>query len=146
VSVRGECAALIAVALAGCGGGSSPAGPPPGGGTTTSTFMGRARTTDANGCIGEAHRITAGAGAVSVTLVQSNPAGPMVVQLCSPTAVNHDTDCTVNRSRIDVGQTLNGTVTGGTQQDLVLNTADCGPARPVTPVEVAYTVSVLFPR
>jgi hypothetical protein len=139
-------AALMAVAVAGCGGGSSPAAPPPPAGTTTSTFMGRARTTDTNGCTGDVHRISAASGTVSVTLVQAAPAGPLVVQLCAPTAVNHDTDCTVNRSRIEVGQTLMGTVAGGAQQDLVLNMADCGPSRPVTPAEVAYTVSVVFPR
>ena len=144
--MRNTLAALIALALSGCGGGSSPAAPPPAGGTATSTFMGRARTSDMNGCSGDVHRIVAGAGGVSVTLVQANPAGPLVVQLCSPTAVNHDTDCSVNRARIEVGQTLNGTVTGGSAQDLVLNTADCGPTRPATPVEVAYTVSIVFPR
>jgi hypothetical protein len=108
--------------------------------------MGRARTTADNGCTGDVHRISAGGGSVSGTLVQATPSGPLVVQLCSPTAVNHDTDCTVNRSRIEVGQTLMGTVTGGAQQDLVLNTAGCGPTRPVTPAEVAYTVSVAVPQ
>ena len=143
--MRMTAAALAVLAAAGCGG-SSPAAPPPAGGTTTSTFMGRARTSDMNGCSGDVHRISAGAGPVSVTLVQAAPAGPMVVQLCSPTAVNHDTDCSVNRARIEIGQTLNGTVAGGAQQDLVLNTADCGPTRPATPAEVTYTVSVVFPR
>ena len=83
---------------------------------------------------------------MSVTLVQTTPRVSLMVQLCSPSAVDHSRDCSINRQRIDVGQTLSGSVTGGAAQVLILNPLNCGGGAPPEPVPIAYTVSVVYPR
>lgn len=143
-------AAAIAVLLGlGCGG-SGPASntgmPGPSGGPVTATFMGTARSSGPNSCGGDALPIDAGSGEVSVTLVQATPATPLLVQMCAPSATNHERDCSINRSLIAVGETKRGSVTGGRSQVLALNPGDCGNGQPPQFPSIAYTVSVVYPR
>jgi hypothetical protein len=69
----------------------------------------------------------------------------VAVQVCHPTAVNHDTECTVPPfHRIDVGRTLGGTIKGGRDQVLSVYPRDCripGAAA----ITIDYTVSVEHP-
>jgi hypothetical protein len=139
-------AASIAAMLATACGGSSPSAPGPSGGPTTTTFSGTARSSGPNSCGGDTLDLNAGDGEASVTLVQSTPSTPLLVQLCSPTATNHVNDCTINRATIQVGQTLRGRVIGGRTQVLALNPADCGNGQPPQFTSIAYTVSVVYPR
>ena len=81
-----------------------------------------------------------------MTLLETSPRVALIVQLCSPTAVNHSRDCTINRQRIDVGQTLSGALRGGAVQKLAFNPLNCGGGTPAEPTPIAYTATVTFPR
>jgi hypothetical protein len=139
-------AAAAAAMLATACGGSSPAAPGTSTGPVTTTFNGTARSSGPNSCGGDALTLDAGSGEVSVTLVQASPSTPLLVQMCAPTATNHMNDCSINRTTIQVGQTLRGTVVGGRSQILALNPGDCGNGQPAQFPSIAYTVSVVYPR
>lgn len=137
--------AAVVLGAAACGGGT-PTEPAPEGGTVTATLTGTARASNATSCGGDSLAIDAGSGEVAVTLVQTTPSTPLIVQLCAPTATNHATDCSINRTTIAVGETRTGTVRGGRSQLLALNPADCASGQPPQFPSIAYTVSVRYPR
>lgn len=136
------------LAFAACGGGGSgsPSTPASPAGNATATFMGTARSTGPTDCAADSHQISAGSGTVTVTLVETSPRVALIVQLCPPTAVDHSRDCTINRQRIEVGQTLSGPRQGGAGQTLVFNTLNCGGGGAPEPAPIAYTASVMYPR
>ena len=83
---------LAAALLAGCGGGGGAGPTMTPGGTTTTTFMGTSAVDAAGGCSSASrHDFSAGEGTIQVTLVQAL-AGAAGVQVCHPTAANHNTD------------------------------------------------------
>ena len=108
--------------------------------------MGTARSTGLTSCEADSHTITAGDGSVSVTLVQASPRVALLVQLCPPTATDHSRDCTINRQRIEVGQTLRGARQGGSAQTLAFNPLNCGGGGSPEPEPIAYTASVVYPQ
>jgi hypothetical protein len=127
-----------------CGGnGTTPTAP---GGTATSTFTGTTSSNAPGSCTGDSHRINASQGTLTVTLVQTAPSVPLIVQLCAPGAVDHTRDCTINRTRMEVGQSLSGTLRGGSVQELAFNPLSCGGGAPPPPTPINYTASVLYPR
>ena len=132
--------ALLAL-LAGCGGDGSPASA---GGSSTASFSGTTSSNAPGSCSGDSHRINAGQGTLAVTLVQSS-GGALMVQLCSPGAVDHTRDCTINRTRIEVGRTLSGTLRGGSLQELAFNPLSCGGGEPPPPAPISYTASLVYP-
>jgi hypothetical protein len=113
-------------------------------GSRTESFSGTGQLDGSGGCSSAGHRFTTGQGNLAITLVTST--GPTVaVQVCHPTAMNHDSECTVPPfQRIDVGQTLSATVKGGRDQVLSVYPPGCG--TPGTPATIDYTVSVEHPN
>jgi hypothetical protein len=149
LALRASIASLaVLTSSAGCGGGGGGAAPtsPPPSGTNTVTVTGTSRSAGPTTCSADNHVLNAGDGPVTVTLVQTTPAVSLIVQVCSPTTTNHQTDCSINRQRIDVGQTLSGTIRGGRVQHLSFNTLNCGPgALPPEPAPIVYSAAVTHP-
>ena len=141
--VRAAAAALVMAALATCGGGP-PASPQPGG-TRTDTFSGTGTVNTGGGCSPGSHAFnTAGAGTITVQVVQSNL--PNVgIQICHPGALNHATDCTVPPwTTIAANGTLTATIRGARAQTISVTAAGCDTTT-VTAATLNYTVNVTYP-
>ena len=139
-------AVVCCAVLCSCGGGSGGAAPPPGPATTeTRTFTGTTHANSATSCGGDSHDFEAREGTVAVTLVQSTDGTALSLQVCAGGIDNND--CTINQSRIAVGQTISGARKGVAQQNLKLLPLNCSPAGgPVPAGPIAYTASVSFQR
>ncbi len=110
----------------------------------TETYSGQTRGAPTGGCLGDSHNLSVAEGAVAVTLVQSTGSTEMRVQVCAGGIDNND--CTINQTRIVVGQTLTGARKGAAAQNLKLLSSACvtGSADALSPVD--YTVTVTYPR
>jgi hypothetical protein len=141
---RASAAAFVLMALCGCGGGSgSPTGAT---GPQTETFTGTATLTPSGVCSNTGHPFNSGEGNLAITLVQSSGNVPVAVQVCHPTATNHDAQCTVPPfARVELGMTLRAALKGGRAQVLTIYPAGCGAPGADTAATVAYTVTVEHP-
>jgi hypothetical protein len=145
---------VLAIAgLAGCGGGGGDAAAPTPPTTTLApappvqdsrTFVGTTRATGLLSCGGDSHDLQTREGTIAVTLVDSTDKITLVLQVCADGIDNND--CTINQTRILVGQTLSGPRKGGTRQNVKLLTPNCGGGGPPPDGPVAYTVSVSYFR
>lgn len=126
---------------AGCGGSpSSPGimGPQP----ASYTFGGTTRATGPGSCTGDSHPFEAPEGQIAITLVQTTPAESLTVQVCPNSTTYAQTDCTVTRRVINVGQTIAEPRRGGSAQSLSLLPLTCGTNAPPSPHPIAYTAMV----
>jgi hypothetical protein len=73
-------------------------------------------------CGGDSHTFSAADGPISITLVQSTQNTGLSVQVCSGNDVGQ---CTINQTRIVVGQTLTGARRGGASQTLKFLPLSC---------------------
>ena len=145
-------AALFASVACG-GGGGGPTTPPtpapnPGtGGSTSSTFSGTSSYNGAGGCSSPSrHDFSAGEGTVVVTLTQAS-ASAAGIQLCHPTAANHNTDCTIPPfAPVTVGGSVSATLKGGRSQTVTVYPDACGRAGSFPASDLSYTVNVSYPR
>jgi len=131
--------------LPACGG--VPAGPSTDPGEVTRTFMGSARIAENGGCasLTPSNEFSAGAGTLTVTLVQAT-APRLMVQVCAPGEANH-TQCTVPPfSILAPGQSLSATVKGGRTQVVTAYPEGCGGPGSVPGAAVDYVISVVHPR
>jgi hypothetical protein len=113
----------------------------------TETFSGRAQLSAAGGCSSPGHAFNSGEGTLAITLIQSSDNTQVAVQVCHPTATNHDTQCTVPPfHRILVGNTLRATLMGGRAQVLTVYPSGCGRPGPATAADISYTVTVEHPN
>lgn len=154
VRVNGYCVLVMAL-LSGCGGGSGGAGPttptpapaPGSGGTTTSTFTGTSSYNGGGGCSSPSrHDLSAGEGTIEVTLVQAS-ASAARVQVCHPTAANHNTDCTIPPfASVALGGSVSAVLKGGRSQTVTVYPDACGRAGTFPAAQLSYTVSVAYPR
>ena len=137
---------LAAAALAACGNdGRDGFGPSPGLVTRTEVFEGTTRALADGTCAGDTHTFEAGAGAVSVTLFQTTPSVPLLVEICSP-GTQTLPRCTLTRRQITVGQTLTATRNPDVQQVLTFAPLTCGGGGVFTPTTVEYTSTVIHQR
>lgn len=68
------------------------------------------------------------------------------VQVCHPTAVNHNTDCTVPPfATIAPGQPAVATLKGGRVQVVTVFPEACGAPGTPEPATVTYTIAVTYP-
>jgi hypothetical protein len=114
----------------GCGG-NSPSSPTSSQ-SQTDEFIGITRSMDL-GCGTQGHGFTAANGPISVSLVQTNPATSLWVDMCPPTAagaVPVVANCTFFHRQIDVGQTLEATRKGGAEQVVWFWPLTCGTGPP----------------
>jgi hypothetical protein len=128
----------------GCGGSSGGPAPTPASAVVTESYSGRTQGTANGSCGGDSHNLSMADGAVSVTLVQTTGGTPMTVQVCSGGI--DDNNCTINQTRITVGQTLTGARKGATSQNLKLLSSACVSGSPEATVPVDYTVSITYTR
>ena len=145
VSTRGS-GLLVMALLAGCGGGGGPTTTTPSG-TTTTTFMGTSSVGATGGCSSPSrHDFSAGEGTIQVTLVQAS-AGAAGVQVCHPTAANHNTDCTIPPfASVALGGSVSAVLKGGRSQTVTIYPDSCGRAGSFPAAQLSYTVSVTYPR
>jgi hypothetical protein len=131
--------------LGACGGGTAaPTPTPTPSGPQTSVFSGSASLNGTGGCSSPGHAIATGAGTVSVTVTQSS-AARVALQVCSPTAVNHATECTVAPfASVAVGSAVSATLKGGSAQVITVFPDGCGAAGSPA-VTVTYTISATYP-
>lgn len=134
---------VVAVALSGCGGGSSssptPSPSPAATGTETVTFTGIANPS----CQGEGHIFEAADGALTLTLVATTDNVGLYGQVCAGGIDNNA--CTINQTRMAVGDTLSGPRRGGSSQSVKMLTLNCGPG-PAPAGPVSYTIRLTYPR
>jgi hypothetical protein len=110
----------------------------------TQTFSGTAVATGPNSCSGGGpHTFVATDGAIAATLLESTGNVDLVVQVCANGI--DDNNCSINQTRIAVGQTVAGSRRGVSNQSLVMNPANCGSSgpQPVGPVNYRVTVTYL---
>jgi hypothetical protein len=134
--------AATAYSVQACGGSSTAPGPTAT--VVTESYAGQTRGTPSGGCAGDSHNLSIAEGPVAVTLVQSTGSAEMRVQVCAGGIDNNN--CTINQTRIAVGQTLTGARKGAAAQNLKLLSSACvtGSAEALSPVD--YTVNVTYPR
>ena len=113
----------IAALCVGVGCGGSSGAPSPTSTVVTESYSGRTVGTASGSCGGDSHHLSIADGTVSVTLVQSTGGTAMTVQVCANGIDNNN--CTINQTRITVGQTLSGARKGGTTQNLKLLSSAC---------------------
>jgi hypothetical protein len=153
---RSTTSTLLAAALlasVACGGGGGPTtaptpAPNPGtGGSTSSTFSGTSSYNGAGGCSSPSrHDFSAGEGTIVVTLTQAS-ASAARVQVCHPTAANHNTDCTIPPfASVAVGASVSATLKGGRSQTVTVYPDACGRAGTFPASDLSYTVNVSHPR
>jgi hypothetical protein len=145
-SIRG-CGLLAVALLAGCGGGGGAGPTTTPGGTTTTTFMGTSSVDATGGCSSPSrHDFSAGEGTIQVTLVQAS-AGAAGVQVCHPTAANHNTDCTIPPfASVALGGSVSAVLKGGRSQTVTVYPESCGRAGTFPAAQLSYTVNVTYPR
>jgi hypothetical protein len=133
--------------LGACGGSSGPGTPsspvpssPPGtlGITETVTFTGAANPS----CQGGGHTFVAAEGTVTLTLVETTDQVGLFGQVCGG---NDNNACTVNQTRMAVGETLSGPRRGIASQTVKMLTLNCGTG-PVPPAPVQYTIRLTYQR
>ena len=114
--------------------------------TTTQSFNGTTRQTGVNSCTSDSHAFTAQDGPVAVLLQEtSDPAGALAVQVCAGGVDNNN--CSVNVTRIAVGNTVGGTRKGTSNQELKLLPHSCVFGGPFdTTVPITYRVQVTYQR
>ena len=145
--LRALCWVTLAALCASCDDdGSSTMGPSGPSGTETVTFTGATRAIDATSCTGDVHQFTAGNGTIRVTLVSTSPAQSLTVEICEPGILNKPEGCTIGRTPITVGQTLEAPRRGAAQQALSLLPLSCGGGGTPSTDTIAYTATVTFPR
>lgn len=140
--------ALLACSACGGGGGGAPSSPDaPTGGTATTTFTGTSRYSETGSCSSPSrHDLSAGEGEVAVTLTQSSASG-VRLQVCHPTAANHNTDCTIPPfATLALGATTSAPLRGGRSQTVTVYPDACGRPGTFPSAEVSYTVTVTYPR
>jgi len=137
-------AAAVAFAI-GCGG-SNEAPTSPTGGIETRTFTGTTRALGPGNCTGDAHAFTAGEGAITVTLTQTSPPEALTAEICAPNVTDKPRDCTLPRTRIDVGQTITAVRKISSAQSLSLLPLTCGAEGPVSASPITYTATVMHQR
>lgn len=131
--------------MASCGGGSSPTTPSTPAGPQTTAFSGTATTNGTGGCGGNSHTLATGTGQITVGVTQAS-APRIKVQVCHPTAANHNTDCTVPPfATIAPGQPVAATLKGGRDQVVTVFPEACGAAGNPPASTVTYTISVTYP-
>jgi hypothetical protein len=113
--------------------------------TDTRTFTGTTRATSPTSCAGDSHTFAAGEGMVTATLLNSTDNVTLVLQVCAGGIDNGD--CTINQTRVFVGQVVSGTRKGSSSQTLVLQPVNCGPGGGPAPQNpINYTVNVVFQK
>jgi hypothetical protein len=81
-----------------------------------------------------------------VTLVQAS-ASAAGVQVCHPTAANHNTDCTIPPfASVALGGSVSAALKGGRSQTVTVYPDSCGRAGTFPASQLSYTVSVTHPR
>lgn len=134
---------MCAAALAGCGGYD---GPPtdPNPGPQTSTLTGTASTDAAGGCSTPGHRLTTGAGSITLTVAQAS-AARVKLQVCDVTQTDH-TQCTVPPfAAVAVGESVTATIRGGRDQSVSVYPEACGSPGSPPATSITYTVSATYP-
>lgn len=137
---------FLMLATAACGG--SPTAPPVGSGPMpqTLTFTGSARALGPGSCTGDGHAFDAPDGQIAITLVQTTPAEAMTVQICPAGNSFAQSDCTLTRRQINIGETLTAPRRGvqprPEQQTISMLPLTCGTNAPPSPSPIAYTVTV----
>jgi hypothetical protein len=138
------CLLLVAATASGCGGGStspSPtASPTPLGITETVTFTGAANPS----CQGGGHTFQTADGVVTLTLVETTEGVGLYGQVCAAETGDNNA-CTVNQTRMAVGETLSGPRRGSATQVVKMLTLNCGPG-PTPPAPVQYTIRLTYQR
>ena len=130
---------MIAVGvLPACGGGSSTS-PTAAPATETTTFTGVANPS----CQGGGHTFATVDGPVSLTLVETTDNVGLYGQVCADGIDNNA--CTVNQTRMAVGDTLTGPRRGGSSQSVKMLTLNCGPG-PAPAGPVTYTIRLTYQR
>jgi hypothetical protein len=141
--VRAVTLAAVGCGVA-CGGSAGGPSPSPATALVTESYSGRTQGTASGSCGGDSHNLSMAEGAVSVTLVQTTGGTPMTVQVCANGLDNNN--CTINQTRITVGQTLTGSRKGASTQNLKLLSSACVSGGPDATVPVDYTVSITYSR
>ena len=106
--------------------------------------MGVTRATGDTSCSTGGHDFLASDGAVTVTLVQTTGGTALMVQVCAGGV--DDNNCTINQTRIAIGQAISGQRKGGPVQNLKLLPLNCGGNAPPPPTPIDYTVTVNYLR
>ncbi len=136
---------LLIGLIAGCGGsggGGTPTAPP---GPQTATLTGTASTNGTGGCSASGHPLATGTGSITLTVTQAS-AARIKVQVCSPTAVNHATECTVAPfASLAVGESVTATLKGGRNQVVTVYPEACGSPGSPPASTVTYTVTAAYP-
>jgi hypothetical protein len=128
---------LSVVSLLACD--DSPSGPT----TDSRTFTGTTMATSPTSCSGDSHTFAAGDGQVTVTLLTSTDNANLVLQVCAGGIDNND--CTINQTRVFVGQVVSAPRKGSSSQTLVLQPINCGPGGGPPPSNpISYTANVVF--
>jgi hypothetical protein len=113
--------------------------------TDTRTFTGTTMATGPTSCSGDSHTFVAAEGMVTVTLLTSTDNANLVLQVCAGGIDNGD--CTINQTRVFVGQVVSGARKGSSSQTLVLQPINCGPGGGPPPADpISYTVNVVFQK
>ncbi len=114
-------------------------------GPQTTSFTGTASINGTGGCGGNAHTLSTGAGEITVSVTQAS-APRVKVQVCHPTAANHNTDCTVPPfATISPGQPVVATLKGGRVQVVTIFPEACGAPGTPEATTVTYTIAVTYP-
>ena len=118
---------------------------PSGSTTDAQTFTGTTRATGPTSCTGDSHIFLAGEGTVTVTVLSSTDNVNLALQVCAGGIDNNN--CTINPTRVFIGQVVSGARKGGSSQTLVLQPVNCGPGGgPPPPNPITYTVNVVFQK
>lgn len=138
---------LLALTAAGCGGSNGTETPSQPTGSVIETFTGTTQMTTATSCSNAGHPFSSGDGEIVITIAQASSGGPLAVQVCHPTAVNHANECTVPPFvRVATGGTHRATLKGGRSQVLVIYPPGCGAPDAAPTGIINYTVMVEHPR
>jgi hypothetical protein len=138
---------LLPLLAAGCGGSNGTETPTQPTGSVIETFTGTTQMTTATSCSNSGHPFSTGDGEIVITIAQASDGGPLAVQVCHPTAVNHANECTVPPfARVAVGGTHRATLRGGRSQVLVLYPASCGAPNAAPTGVINYTAMLEHPR
>jgi hypothetical protein len=113
--------------------------------TDTRIFTGTTMATSPTSCSGDSHTFVAAEGMVTVTLLSSTNNTDLALQVCAGGIDNND--CTINQTRVFIGQVVSGARKGASSQTLVLQPLNCSPVGgPPPPNPIDYTVNVIFQK
>jgi hypothetical protein len=110
----------------------------------TVAVAGTTQQTSPNGCAGDSHPFTAGAGSIAITLTAtSDPNQALSVQVCV-SGNDVSTNCAIKQQKIAVGQTLMGDRVGSASQLLKFLPYNCVFGNTFDATPITYSGSLTF--